>query len=175
MVKVLVSVALIALLLSRIDTAKLWAVARTASASWLALCRADLPRDDSRQRVALGVAARRTGDPLPFRRLTSSFLVATFFNNFLPSNIGGDVVRVADTRAAAGSKTLATTIVLIDRGIGLLGLVLMAAVGATAGPRLLSAGPGVGAPMLWAGFGGAMLFTIAILAMPNALPGSSSR
>ena len=32
-----------------------------------------------------------------FRSLTSSFLVATFFNNFLPSNIGGDVVRIADT------------------------------------------------------------------------------
>ena len=32
-----------------------------------------------------------------FGTLTRSFLVATFFNNFLPSNIGGDVVRVADT------------------------------------------------------------------------------
>ena len=35
--KVLVSGALIAILLSRIDTAKLWEVARTASIAWLAL------------------------------------------------------------------------------------------------------------------------------------------
>ena len=47
--------------------------------------------------------------------LTGSCLVATFFNNFLPSNIGGDVVRVTDTAGPAGSKTLAATIVLLDR------------------------------------------------------------
>jgi hypothetical protein len=86
-----------------------------------------------------------------FRSLISSFLVATFFNNFLPSNIGGDVIRIADTAPAAGSKTLATTVVLLDRGIGLLGLVLMAAIGATVGPRFGDAGA-LGAGMLWAGF-----------------------
>ena len=77
--------------------------------------------------------SRRRACSFGFRWLTGSFLVATFFNNFLPSNIGGDVIRIADTASAAGSKTLATTVVLIDRGIGLLGLVLLAAVGATAG------------------------------------------
>jgi uncharacterized protein (TIRG00374 family) len=59
--------------------------------------------------------------------LTRSFLVATFFNNFLPSNIGGDVVRVADTAPFAGSKTLATTVVLIDRILGLIALLVLAA------------------------------------------------
>ena len=43
------------------------------------------------------------------RRLTESIWVSMFFNNFLPSNIGGDVVRIADTAPAAGSKTLAMT------------------------------------------------------------------
>jgi uncharacterized protein (TIRG00374 family) len=60
--------------------------------------------------------------------LTKSFLVATFFNNFLPSNIGGDVVRVADTAPFAGSKTLATTVVLLDRILGLIALLAVAAV-----------------------------------------------
>jgi uncharacterized membrane protein YbhN (UPF0104 family) len=60
--------------------------------------------------------------------LTKSFLVATFFNNFLPSNIGGDVVRVADTAPFAGSKTLATTVVLLDRLLGLIALLAVAAV-----------------------------------------------
>jgi hypothetical protein len=63
-----------------------------------------------------------------FGTLTKSFLVATFFNNFLPSNIGGDVVRVADTAPFAGSKTLATTIVLLDRLLGLVALLSVAAV-----------------------------------------------
>ena len=60
--------------------------------------------------------------------LTKSFLVATFFNNFLPSNIGGDVVRVADTAPFAGSKTLATTVVLLDRILGLVALLAVAAI-----------------------------------------------
>ena len=49
------------------------------------------------------------------KRLTESMWVSMFFNNFLPSNIGGDVVRIADTAPAAGSKTLATTVILVDR------------------------------------------------------------
>ncbi len=85
--------------------------------------------------MALGPAAPGAGPAFGFRWLTGSFLVATFFNNFLPSNIGGDVIRIADTASAAGSKTLATTVVLIDRGIGLLGLVLLAALGATLARR----------------------------------------
>ncbi len=69
---------------------------------------------------------------VPVRRLTESFWVALFFNNFLPSNIGGDVVRIADTSRPAGSKTLATTIVLVDRVVGLLALTSMGALGALA-------------------------------------------
>jgi len=76
--------------------------------------------------------------------LTKSFLVATFFNNFLPSNIGGDVVRVADTAPFAGSKTLATTVVLLDRLLGLIALLAVAAVAsvlaASAGVRLEGVG-----------------------------------
>jgi glycosyltransferase 2 family protein len=68
--------------------------------------------------------------------LTKSFLVATFFNNFLPSNIGGDVVRVADTAPFTGSKTLATTVVLIDRILGLIALLVLAAAASALAWRL---------------------------------------
>jgi uncharacterized membrane protein YbhN (UPF0104 family) len=109
-----------------------------------------------------GLLLRAQGLHFSFGSLTSSFLVATFFNNFLPSNIGGDVIRIADTAPAARSRTLATTVVLIDRGLGLLGLILMAAIGATAGPRL--AASGVGAWMLWTAFaGGATVATLALV------------
>jgi glycosyltransferase 2 family protein len=99
---------------------------------------------------------------LPFSFLTQSFLVATFFNNFLPSNIGGDVIRITDTAKVVGSRTLATTVVLIDRGLGLLGLALMAASGASLMQHMVvgRVGPGV----LWAGFGlGAVIATPALL------------
>ena len=102
------------------------------------------------------------------RTLVGSFLVATFFNNFLPSNIGGDVIRIADTAPSAGSKTLATTVVLIDRGLGLLGLVLVAALGATVGLGPSSKVGPVGPGMLWAGFGVAAMVATPALLMPES-------
>ena len=168
--KVVVSVALIVILLSRIEVGKLWEVARSASIAWLLFAVATYFVMILASAWRWGLLLEAQGIELSFGRLTSSFLVATFFNNFLPSNIGGDVVRIADTAAAARSKTLAATVVLIDRGIGLLGLVLVAALGATAGPRLLDAGPGIGAPMLWLAFAAATLVAIAMVVKPQALP-----
>ena len=168
--KISVSAALMALLISRIDISKLWSIARTATVSWLALALAVYLAMVLVSAWRWGVLLKAQQIALRFRTLVSSFLVATFFNNFLPSNIGGDVVRITDTAPAAGSKTLAATIVLIDRGIGLLGLILVAALGATAGPRLVDAGPGVGAPMLWTVFAGALMVAIPAVSMPQVLP-----
>lgn len=167
--KVAVSIALLAVLFSRVDMARLWSVARSASAAWLgiALGLYLLMILASAWRWGLLLAAQDVR--LPFRRLTASFLVATFFNNFLPSNIGGDVVRVADTAPAAGSKTLATTIVLIDRLIGLLSLVLVAAVGASLARRLAGALGPAGPELLWGGFAAALLVAAPIVFRPDAV------
>lgn len=62
-------------------------------------------------------------------QLTLSCLVANFFNNFLPSNIGGDVVRIADTAPLTGSRTVAMAVVLLDRILGLIALFGVAATG----------------------------------------------
>ena len=171
LVKVAISGGLLWLLFTRVDFARLWALARTASLPWLAgeLTLYFAMVLVSAWRWGLLLAAQGLG--FGFRWLTGSFLVATFFNNFLPSNIGGDVIRIADTASASGSKTLATTVVLIDRGIGLLGLVLLAAVGATAVPGLLDEGGGrIGPGLLWLAFGGAVLVAAPVLLMPRALP-----
>jgi uncharacterized membrane protein YbhN (UPF0104 family) len=165
--KAIVSIGLLALLLSRVDVARLWSYARNASNAWLAgaLGLYFLMVLASAWRWGLLLRAQRVF--LPFATLTSSFLVATFFNNFLPSNIGGDVVRVTDTAKPAGSKPLSSTFVLFDRAIGLLALALMAASGATMMHRM-AVGP-VGPGVLWAGFGlGAMIATPALL-MPETM------
>jgi glycosyltransferase 2 family protein len=80
---------------------------------------------------------RAQGYPAPLRRLSASYLVATFFNNFLPSNIGGDVIRVRDSSQLTGSKTTSLAVVAIDRMVGLSALYLLA-VGAylAGGPEL---------------------------------------
>src|SRR5262245_63230998 len=129
--EIIVSVGLLTFLFSRVDVAALWAGARQASAAWLAIALGlyfvNVVTSSWRWQLLL----RAQGVQVPARTLLSSYLVAGFFNNFLPSTIGGDVVRIRDTARPAQSKTLATTIVFVDRALGLMGLVLVAALGAT--------------------------------------------
>jgi uncharacterized membrane protein YbhN (UPF0104 family) len=152
-VKIAVSLILLWILFSRIDVGKLWASMQTASIRWLV--------------VALGIYSTSVAASvwrwhllldaqdvhIAPRRLAGSYLVGLFFNNFLPSNIGGDVIRIRDTTRPAGSMTLATAVVLVDRALGLMGLVLVAACGAS-----IAAGGATGAALpivpawLWAGF-----------------------
>ena len=152
-IKLIVSVALLAFLLSRVNVAELWEGARKASWSWLliALGFYTLNMIASAWRWHLLLAAQHV--PMRRRTLLGSILVAAFFNNFLPSNIGGDVIRIRDTAPAAGSKTLATTVVLVDRGIGLMALVLVSALGATMAAELHGSGSSpVWPSWLWATF-----------------------
>jgi uncharacterized membrane protein YbhN (UPF0104 family) len=151
-VKLSVSIILLAVLFSRIDAGDLWSKARTASIGWLgvALLIHILNVLAATWRWHLLLSAQHVD--VPARRLLGSYLVASFFNNFLPSNIGGDVIRITDTARAAGSKTLAVTVVLVDRGLGMMALVLIAAVGATAAGQLHPAAIPIWPIWLWAGF-----------------------
>jgi uncharacterized protein (TIRG00374 family) len=165
-IKLAVSGGLLYLLLSRVDLNRLWQTARGASVTLLAtallLYLAMILLSAWRWGLLLHAQHVRIG----FSALTRSFLVATFFNNFLPSNIGGDVIRIRDTAGAAGSKTLATTVVLVDRGLGLLGVVFVAASGATLAARM-SAAIGPMAPgLLW----GVLALAIALAAPVVLLP-----
>jgi uncharacterized membrane protein YbhN (UPF0104 family) len=151
--KLAVSGILLAVLFSRIDMATLWATARTASIPWLlvALAIYAMSIGVGIWRWHLLLEAQHVAVEIPI--LIKSFLVGLFFNNFLPSNIGGDVIRIRDTTKQAGSMTLAATIVLMDRMLGLIALALVAASGATlaAGGERRAALPILPA-WLWAGF-----------------------
>ena len=130
-VEIVVSVGLLAFLFSRVDMAALWAGARRASVAWLAIALGLYFVNVLTSAWRWQLLLRAQGVEVPARTLLSSYLVAGFFNNFLPSTIGGDVVRIRDTARPAQSKTLATTVVFVDRALGLMGLVLVAALGAT--------------------------------------------
>lgn len=67
------------------------------------------------------------GATATFKTLCQSYMVASFFNNFLPSNVGGDVVRVRDAAKAAGSHTASLTVAVLDRVIGFVALYFIAA------------------------------------------------
>jgi glycosyltransferase 2 family protein len=165
--KAAVSVALLWVLFTRVDVGRLWQAARQASPASLLAASALYLGMIFASTWRWGMLLKAQHLDFRFRWLTSSFLVASFFNNFLPSNIGGDVVRIADTAPVARSRTLATTVVLVDRGIGLLALVLVAAVGSTLHPRFAD-GHTLGAGILWVVFAGAVTFAIAAVRYPHA-------
>jgi hypothetical protein len=151
-VKVVVSAALLAWLVSKSDAPRLWGYVRTASMAWMAAALGLYLLMVLASAWRWGLLLDAQGVHVPGRRLTQSFLVATFFNNFLPSNIGGDVVRITDTARDARSRTLAALVVLMDRGIGLLGLVLLAAVAATVAATSGTVEGPVPSWTLWLGF-----------------------
>lgn len=166
MIKIGVSVALLWVLLANVDLAQLWRIARTASVPWLAAALviyfSMYLLSAWRWRILLETQHAHVS----FGRLIASFLVGSFFNNFLPSNIGGDVVRIRDTARAAGSKTVATTVVLVDRGLGLLGLILVAALGASTTAGRTGAASFAGPGVLWLVFGGGVAITAAVVMAP---------
>jgi len=56
--------------------------------------------------------------------LIKSYLVATFFNHFMPSTVGGDSVRAYDSWKLGDNKAKAVAVVVVDRFMGLLTLLL---------------------------------------------------
>jgi hypothetical protein len=168
LLKVAVSVGLLALLLGRTDASRLWMYVRNASPAWLAcglgLYLVMILLSAWRWRLLLG--AQHVS--IPASRLVNSYLVATFFNNFLPSNIGGDVVRIRDTARQAGSKTLATTVIVMDRGLGLLGLLCIAAIGASVAAAV-GRRPPVLASVLWLALAGGLTVSATAVLLPRAV------
>lgn len=132
LVRLVVSAALLYFVLRSIDLAALWERVRGMNPAWILLALAAFTFMQSVSVWRWHRLLRAQHIDVASRTLTESIWVSLFFNNFLPSNIGGDFVRIADTAGAAGSKTLATTVVLVDRALGLTALVLVAAAGAFA-------------------------------------------
>src|SRR5262252_6742161 len=163
--KLSVSIILLVVLFSRIDVAQLWETARLASVPWLlaAIAVFGISTLAGAWRWNVLLKAQHVDIALP--SLLGTFLVATYFNNFLPSNIGGDVIRIGDTARYTNSKTLATTVVLMDRILGLIALAFVAALGATAVGRLHHVAAPIWPVWLWAGFlAGAAATTPAVFA-----------
>ncbi len=61
---------------------------------------------------------------IPFNRTLIVYFIAFFFNNFLPTTIGGDVMRVVYTMKERKADALAT--VLVDRILGFVGVFIFA-------------------------------------------------
>lgn len=83
--------------------------------------------------LGLLISARRwqilihaQGDRVPLGFLAQSYLVGNFFNLFLPTRFGGDVVRIWDGSRYSRSIVRSTAVVLVERLTGVIILLLFA-------------------------------------------------
>ena len=160
-----VSAALLYFVLRSIDLAALWQRVSSMNSAWLALALIVYAAQ-----LMIGVwrwdrLLRAQHVEVGKKKLAESIWVSMFFNNFLPSNIGGDVVRITDTAREAGSKTLATTVVLVDRALGLTALLVVAATGALVAWWMGLHVPG--SRWLWLACAGLMASAVFVIAMPD--------
>lgn len=156
--RIAVSAALVAFILSRAELGRVFEALREADLRLVLLALALNPLgylfSVSRWRLLLSA---RGGDP-SFGFLLRAFLVGVFFNNLLPSTVGGDAVRALASARAGVSRSTAVATVLVDRFLGLLTLLAFALAGVAAAPGVASRVPALG---LWLGLAGAGMATLA--------------
>lgn len=80
--------------------------------------------------VKWGILLRSVGVHVPMQRLLAHQWLAEFFNNFLPGQVGGDVMRGYALAMDTKQRAAAAASVLIDRFIGLTIFMLAAAMAA---------------------------------------------
>ncbi|HEX9374418.1 MAG TPA: lysylphosphatidylglycerol synthase transmembrane domain-containing protein [Roseiflexaceae bacterium] len=127
-VQILVSAGLLIYLLGQVDLAKLlstWGGLRQPFL-WLALA------------LQLGgvlisslkwwLLLRAAGQPVPYGWTVRTYLVGQFFSNFLPTQIGGDAVRMYALSRRIGRPAIAIASVFVERITGFLALTAIASV-----------------------------------------------
>lgn len=61
----------------------------------------------------------------PLWGLIHSYLIGGFFNNFLPTRVGGDVYRMIDSKKYSGSMLRPAAVIIVERLTGIYGLLLI--------------------------------------------------
>lgn len=83
-----------------------------------------------------GLVMRWRGITLSPAYLFGSYLVGMFFNHFLPSGLGGDVVRAYETARDTGRGAESVTGVIVERGSGMLAVFAAGSLGALLAPGI---------------------------------------
>ncbi len=125
LLKIGITVVGLYLVLRNFDVVAVWAAIVNVEMGWMAV---------GALLIALSLVVRAyrwhlilhgVGSSIRFGRLVELYLVGSFFNAFLPSGLGGDVVRAAEATQDVDSS-IAVSTVLIDRLTGLMALFAMA-------------------------------------------------
>jgi uncharacterized protein (TIRG00374 family) len=127
-IKVTVSLALIAFLLRKVSLPALEGLVRGMDRGVFAAAVVVFFVSNVAGWLQWHVLLRASGVALPRRTTFRFYFVGLFFNNFLPANIGGDVVKVYDVSKVGADPYQVIAVTLLDRLLGVFSLCLLAVV-----------------------------------------------
>lgn len=167
LLRVGVSLVFISLILRRIEFAEMGEALRSARLGYvgLAVCMPILGSVISVLRWHTLLKAQDQSVSVWY--LVQSYLVGRFFNNILPSTIGGDAVRMMDVYRAGFTKSAAIATTIFDRGLGMLVLAFVGCVAALIPSEIASQIPSLSVvkPVAWLGVTG-FVVAVAFLVRP---------
>ena len=124
--RLLVSGGLIAYLIWKANPLKIWQSWQDIDWTWLVVALLLQFVGVAVSAAKWGMLLRANGERLPYRWLLGAYLAGQFANNFLPTTVGGDVLRIAQLGRRIQSYAHASASVLLDRLTGFLALSLIA-------------------------------------------------
>lgn len=127
LLRISITIAGLAIVLNLIDLSDLWQELITARPGWVALGFGMVISGYLVRSIRWLILLRGLGVRVSLLRLVELYLIGSFFNTFLPSGFGGDVVRAIEASHDAPAEVAAGT-VFIDRLTGLLSLFALALV-----------------------------------------------
>ena len=157
LLKVLVSLGLLAALLARQPLEEIRAALAHPQWPWLLLALAVYGASAVAGVVPWAWLLRGAGSSTGRGRLTRLYLIGLFFNNFLPANVGGDIYKVIDLGRREHNPQRAFAATILDRLLGLAALTLVAILAAA-----VALGAGVAVPRV------AWLLVLVLLALAVA-------
>lgn len=126
LLKVLVSVGLITFFLSRIDLSQVLIAISKTHVRFLLIGLVLYPLAQIISAVKWQYLAKALGINKELKPMVGLYFIGMFFNLFLPTSIGGDITRGLYLNPDSGKTRSSFLSVLLERGSGLLGLVLLA-------------------------------------------------
>lgn len=114
------------------------------------------------------ILIRAQGDQVPLGFLVKSYLVGAFFNNFLPTRIGGDIVRIYDGSRYSQTIVKSSAIILVERLTGIIVLFLFALAGSLMRLEMAQTLPVIWVSLLL-GLGGLVLISVFFLPVAENL------
>ncbi len=123
--RILISLIVLIIVISSVGVERLWAVLSSVNPGWFLVALAIHLSGIVIRTFRWAILVKSLEVRVSFGRLFYLYMAGTFFNTFLPTGIGGDVVKIIDLAPESGGARAFST-VFADRLTGILGTSLIA-------------------------------------------------